>query len=77
MSDAWGAVQEALAQLRATHGRLPQLDAIERQAACMEAERRELRVMVAGARGALGLFPQLNENGVVGGEYDVPSALVQ
>lgn len=40
--DAWGTLNEALAQLRATHGRLPELDTIERSAACLAGSNRRM-----------------------------------
>lgn len=57
-SDAWGTVNEALAQLRATYGRLPELDQIERSAACVENERRQLEATVDVIWGALLVLPR-------------------
>lgn len=58
MSNAWATLNEALAQLRAMHGRLPELDTIERSAACVENERRQLEATVDVIRGALLVLPR-------------------
>lgn len=74
-SDAWGNVNEALAQLRLAHGRLPEYDAIEAGAATMASELRQLRMRIDTARGALTPPAQPLDQRVIGAEEHIPSIL--